>query len=416
MIDITPELLAFAGELGRNSDCRYLICPECDDAQQMIARQHSGLEIMNTSLKEASSSMGPELMNESVILCSGLITMPGKLFHLKKLMDKVPLCIVTEPDSNKSPKQFERWLLSERLNVEFTGYTGPNTLTAVIGNSRFDKGSGNSHFKVVALLCAYNEADIIEHTLRYLLHQGIYVYVLENWSLDSTWEKIQPFINYPHFIGCERFPQKGPDPTFNWLKILERKKELSQSLRADWFIHYDIDEIRMSPWPQLNLMEAIRYVDQMGFNAIDHTVLEFQPVDNGFTGVVDFGTYFKYFEFGKRTDHFQQVKAWKNTGKEIELVWGGHNVSFDDRKVCPYKFIMRHYPVRSQAHGERKVFIDRQPRWNPEERATNHHTHYDHIDIGHSFVRSPEELKIFHPKTFFTKYLAERLTGINIST
>lgn len=414
--EIPHELIAFAGQLGRDFGCRYLIYPGCGQTRQSTAQLHSMLEVLDLSLDDAIKSLPDESLKQSAILHPDFMGNPHDLVHLKQLMNTVPVCLIANPEGTQAPEPLEQWLKSEGLNVEFTGFTNQDMLTAVIGNSRWNKASGNPDFKVVALMCAYNEEDITEHSIRYLLNQGIYVYVMENWSLDSTWEMLHQFVDHPLFVGRERFPKEGPELTFNWLKILNRKRELSSTLEADWFIHYDMDEIRMSPWPQLNLKEAIRYVDQMGFNAIDHTVLEFMPVDNGYTGEVDFGTYFKHFDFGLRVDHFQQVKTWKNTGLPVALSMGGHDVSFEARKVCPYKFLMRHYPVRSQAHGERKVFVDRKPRWNPEERATHHHVHYDHIDTGYSFLRDPKDLKIFDPETFYVNFLAERLTGVSIKT
>jgi len=409
-----PDLIAFAARLGLYSGCRYLIMPKHNLTQP--TNVPSNMKVLSIELEEAATALERQLLEQSVMLYADLAIDARSIAYIKQFMHTAPVCVVAVPVDGQTPYAFEQRLKSEGLNVEFAGYAGPNMLTAVIGNSSLDKANGDVNFKVVALLSAYNEEDIVEHSIRYLLSQGIHVYVMDNWSLDSTWEKLHPLASHPLFVGYERFPLDGPDPTFNWLKILRRKRELSRSLDADWFMHYDVDEIRSSPWPQLTLMEAIRYVDGMGYNAIDHTVLEFQPIDNDFNGEIDFGSYFNYFEFGKRVDHFQQIKAWKNTGQAVLLDMGGHDASFEARKVCPYKFLMKHYSIRSQIHGEQKVFRDRKPRWNPEERATFHHTHYDHIDNGYSFLRNPAHLIRFGPETFFSRFLIQRLTGIGIPT
>jgi hypothetical protein len=161
-------------------------------------------------------------------------------------------------------------------------------------------------------------------------------------------------------------------------------------------VFQDVDEIRTSPWPGLSLRDAILKVDREGFNCIDHTVVTFYPIDNGFSAGVDFEAYFKYFEFSDRPGQFIEIKAWKNLGQRISLSKsGGHEVQFDGRRTYPLRFLLKHYPVRSQAHGEKKIFKERKPRWFPRERARGWHTHYDHINEGHSFLRPPAELMLF---------------------
>jgi hypothetical protein len=79
--------------------------------------------------------------------------------------------------------------------------------------------------------------------------------------------------------------------------------------------------------------------------------------------------------------------------------------------VYPFKFLLRHYPIRSQAHGERKVLVDRAPRWSPEERALGWHRQYEeHV----RFVRDRATLEDADEATFREKYLIERLSGIGV--
>jgi hypothetical protein len=104
------------------------------------------------------------------------------------------------------------------------------------------------------------------------------------------------------------------------------------------------------------------------------------------------------------------VKAWKNIHQSVQLSEsGGHDARLPHRRVFPFNFLLKHYPVRSQAHGERKVFRDRAPRWDPQERAGGWHIQYDHVDAGHNFVREKASLLEFD-ETFDSRYLMERLT------
>ena len=253
----------------------------------------------------------------------------------------------------------------------------------------------NSQFRVVVLMSAYNEEDIIVPSLQYLIKQGLEVYLIDNWSTDATVELATQFLG-KGLLAIEKFPRQRPATQYVWEDILSRIEQLTEEIEADWFVLQDVDEIRTSPWPGLSLRDAILKVDREGFNCIDHTVLTFHPVDNGFSAGIDFEAYFKYFEFSDRPGQFIEIKAWKNLGQRLSLSKsGGHEVQFEGRRTYPFRFLLKHYPVRSQAHGEKKIFRERKPRWFPRERARGWHTHYDHINKGHSFLRRPEELKRF---------------------
>jgi hypothetical protein len=248
-----------------------------------------------------------------------------------------------------------------------------------------------------------------------LLDAGIEVYLIDNWSTDGTVAAVRALLGHG-LIGIEHFPAQGPTGMYDWGGLLARVEELARAIPANWFIHHDADEIRESPWSELGLKEALQYVDSMGFNAVDHTVIDFVPVDNSFVPGSDFGAYFKHWEFGRRAGHFQQVKAWKNLGSPITLAsTGGHDVDFPGRRIFPYKFLLRHYPIRSQNHGNKKVLVERRPRFNSNERTQRGwHIQYDHIKDDHQFVRTPESLNYFNASDFSREYLLERISGVGI--
>ena len=255
--------------------------------------------------------------------------------------------------------------------------------------------SVKDNFRVVALISAYNEEDIIVPCLQYLIGQGVEVYLLDNWSTDSTIELASEFLG-KGLLAIEKFPPDRPSTHYVWTDILSRMEQLTGEIAADWFVFHDVDEIRSSPWPGLSLRDAILKVDREGFNCIDHTLITFHPVDNAFAAGDDFEAFFKYFEFSNRPGQFVELKAWKNLRRGISLSEsGGHEIRFKGRRTYPFRFLLKHYPVRSQAHGEKKIFRERKPRWLPQERSNGWHTHYDHVRQGHPFLRQPDELKLF---------------------
>jgi len=191
-------------------------------------------------------------------------------------------------------------------------------------------------------------------------------------------------------------------------------EELSLELNSDWFILNDADVLKRSPWRGVNLKDAIFAVDKAGYNAIDHTVLTFHPIDNSYSTKLDPEKYFKYFEFRKAPGQFLQIKTWKNTKKLVSFAnSGGHEVHFEDRIVYPYKFLYKHYPILSQKHGERKIFHERKERYDPIEKQNGWHVHYDHLIKSEDFMWSKEQLNYFD-EIFYKNFLVELISGIGI--
>lgn len=262
-------------------------------------------------------------------------------------------------------------------------------------------------FRVVALIPAYNEEDIIVTTLQYLISQDVEVYLLENWSTDSTYELASEFVGRG-VIEIERFPKDGPSSFYNWKEMLLRIEQVAGEIDSDWLLLQGADEIHVSPWPGLTLRDGLRRVDREGFNCIDHTVMTFHPIDNGFVSGSDFESYFTHFDFCERPAAFRELNGWKQTGQKISLAEsGGHEVLFEGRRVFPYKFLLKHYPVRSQLHGEKKVLRERKPRWDPEEKSRGWHTQYDHIGRGHNFLLNREDLSRWGDRSFECVYFGD---------
>lgn len=253
---------------------------------------------------------------------------------------------------------------------------------------------------IVAFMPAFNEEDIILASIQHLIKQGVEVYVLDNWSTDGTFELAQSCLG-KGVLAVEHLPRDGPPPFHKWRDVLLRIEELSAQLEADWFLLNGADELRRSAWKAVDLRTGLDIVDREGYSCVDYAVMEFPPVDNDFQPGADPEAHFKFFEWGDRTYHFIQRNTWKNTGKPIALAdSAGHDVAFEGKRVYPYKFLLKHYPVRSQAHGEKKVLRERRPRYDPEEVRKGWNTHYDHIGADHVFLRPAGELTQYDEDTF----------------
>ena len=250
---------------------------------------------------------------------------------------------------------------------------------------------------IIAIISSYNEGDVIHHVIGNLIDNGVLVYLIDNNSTDNTYEQASSWLG-KGLLHIENFPDDCGYPErskkeYIWGDILKRKEELAYQLNADWFIHADADEFRESPFPGTNLAEGIAIVDKWGYNAINFELFNFRPTDNSFKEGDDVRKYLKRFEHGQWFDR-NQIKAWKKHSQKINLVSsGGHIVQFPECKIFPVPFILRHYPIRSDLQGKRKVFKDRLPRFSKEEKAIGWHVQYDTISKkDETFLYNADEL------------------------
>jgi hypothetical protein len=155
-------------------------------------------------------------------------------------------------------------------------------------------------------------------------------------------------------------------------------------------------------------------VDRRGYNAIDYTVLHFEPTDDGYRDGSDLD-YFRHFRFRREPWHFLRINTWKRLGRSVNLVdSGGHEAQFEGCRVFPYKFLIKHYRTRTQRQGVKKVFLERKARWDQAERGRGWHVHYDEIVEDESFIQDPEGLFRFDSRVFDRDFLVERLSGIGL--
>lgn len=451
-----PRVYPLAAFLGHRFDCSYVFDVGCQAVEELallhplfkvggLCPEHLLGEYRRRypfgswwPLGEAGGgarSVPREVAGRAAVVCGVGGADPVARAGFKGMMEAAPVGMLCEPaaargeggdecDEVSACDDFERRLRAEGYGVRFVGMTSGGergakcVMTAVVGNGRGGEADEDGDvrvpddFRVVAVMTVYNEEDIIVPALRRLIAQGIEVYVVDNWSTDASHRLAQQFLGNG-VIGLERFPAAGPQPYFNLSQLLGRVEELTRRLEADWFVHHDADEIRLPPWPGQNLREGLYRVDRAGFNCVDHTVLMFQPVNDGYVPGSSFEDYFRYCEFGRQSYDFIKLNAWKNTGSHVTLAeHGGHEVRFEGRRIYPFKFLLKHYQVRSQEHGLRKVLRERKARWNPAERARGWHGHYDHIGEDFNFLGDPDRLILFDEDRFNRLYLAERLAGV----
>ncbi len=228
-------------------------------------------------------------------------------------------------------------------------------------------------FKVLAIVHFFNEEDIIEKTVEYLLDQGLHVYLLDNWSTDDSYKIATELKNRnPDKIYLEQYPDQ-PSNDYRWYEQLARTEELSYELNYDWYTHYDMDEIRTSPWQGRSLLESIAYIDSLGYNCMENTVIDFRITKED-DHIFAQG---RFFDFRYKYHWIDQLKTWKRQ-EHIDLKSsGGHRVRFKQPQIFPLKLLNMHYPLRSLTQAHKKIYEDRLPRFKMENEKRGWHTQYD---------------------------------------
>jgi Glycosyl transferase family 2 len=275
---------------------------------------------------------------------------------------------------------------------------------------------------VVAIIVAHNEADILEASLAHLTGQGVGVYFIDNWSTDDSLEIARSFLG-KGVLALERFPA-DPAAQYDFNQAMRRKAEVARQLGqfphlptdersvGRWMIHYDADEFRESPWPGVSLRDGLLRVQSEGYNAIDHVVLHFVPTDEGFHRGLSPADYFRHFVSLRHMAPRRQIKTWVQEGQAIDLdTFAGHSAEFPGRRVYPIPFILRHYPIRSTAHGRKKILSERIPRFSRHSIEAGLHSHYPDLARAAAgpLTHSPQsaELEYYDEIPFKRAFLAQ---------
>lgn len=387
-----------------------------------------------------------ETLSRSIVMCVGvaerMVDPTDLLTLLARLSRRAPATIITtaERDRRHGPvhtgspadrprvrewntAEFLRLLGQHEVRPTFTGLTvgdearlEKDTIVAICDQCPLAAGqSPRDDFRPLALVTTYNEGDVAVQIITKLLDDGIEVLVHDNWSTDDTYERLTALAAARGDLSVRRFPEAGPSRYFDLRTVCRMTEEIAATQPGRWIIHHDSDEIRCSPWATISLRGGLYIAELMGYSAVDFTVCEFRPVDDGGRPSLDLERHTRHFEYSREIGHFEQIKVWRQPVGRVDLAsTGGHQARFPGRKIFPYKFLLKHYPLRNPQQARQKIFRDRRPRYSPEEREMGWHTHYDQFDAGQPFIWDAGELIDFEAPATRGIYLLESIAGIGI--
>jgi len=205
--------------------------------------------------------------------------------------------------------------------------------------------------KIVAIIAARNEQRFIEGCLLHLFAQGIDVYLIDTGSTDDTYEIARRHLG-SGLVGIE---SASSSRHFNLRDILRRKEELASMLDADWFMHHDADEVRVTPEGRCTLADSLMAADTGGYTAVNFLEFTFVPVRESpdhdhprFRETMQW-----YYPFLPRFPH--RLNAWKRQVTRVDLAHSaGHRVSFPGIRMAPDSLHLKHYLFLSVDHALEK--------------------------------------------------------------
>jgi len=225
--------------------------------------------------------------------------------------------------------------------------------------------------KIVGIVPVYNEEDIIEESLTYLISQGIEPVVLDNGSTDGTYEICKKFFDNDQ-IKLERFFSKKID----WALSLRKLYDLALMQSPDWMIKSDGDEFLESGVDNLSLKDAISEEASKGYNLIQFNGFNFFMTDDDNLSANSIRERMKYYSF---SDDYL-YRAWRVYPGIYPF--DGHLPVFPyDQKyvLSPRKMVLRHYRFTTTLQAEKKM-KERLSRINgTAEYRNGWHIHYDKI-------------------------------------
>ena len=205
--------------------------------------------------------------------------------------------------------------------------------------------------KIQAIMPMRNEDDIVFWTVAKLISQGIDVLVLDNHSTDSG---VADVIN-----AGARVERWGSPSYFSEAEKNDTVLNAIRASDADWIIYHDADEVFRSPVAGESYRAFVERVAASGATAINHTSRQYSPVDDNFERG-DPESYFKHWvtEESLGFHGFRQERTFKRH-PEVSTATCLHTIDFPGKILASEEGIRKHYPIRSQRHGMKKVFTER---------------------------------------------------------
>jgi glycosyltransferase involved in cell wall biosynthesis len=198
--------------------------------------------------------------------------------------------------------------------------------------------------KVIGMMPAYNEEDIIEETIQHNLSQGLELIVLDNGSTDNTFNICKRFVDRIKLIQMKT-------SKFNINSLRRALYDMAIMSSPDWVIFIDADEFLQSKDKGRTLRDEIEEADSKGYNLIQFDRFDFFMTDDDNT-LPSARQRLRYYSY--HGDFL--YRAWKfSPGITVEE---GHYPVFPEYiyyNISPKKLLLLHYPYRTVEQAQKRL-------------------------------------------------------------
>jgi len=228
--------------------------------------------------------------------------------------------------------------------------------------------------RVLGVLLCYNDGDILADNIEYLLHSGHDVIA---WNHGSTDETAAVLDRYRSVLREATFISREVD-FYDMYPLLSRHLLANYVRDYDWVSWPDADEILEGPDRSRPYREWIREAYESPHNWIvfNDCVFWFTSQDP----LEEHSPTARVRRYALSDVGPKKIRAWRASATNIR--WFNHNPTKGTQ--FPRRFNLRHYPMRSAAHVERRLAVDRAGL-----RRGPISSHYDHMQSVRAKLQIP---------------------------
>lgn len=195
--------------------------------------------------------------------------------------------------------------------------------------------------RCVAIIMVRNGERYVDSCLSHLARNHIEFAIIDHSSTDNTYELC---LNYKDKGLCH-LSSIDYEGDFIWGEILDAKMAVAEKIKADWIIHYDIDECMDSSIKYKTLYSEIEVADFNGYTAINFNEFVFIPQINQHFSKS------RYYYF--YSPNFPRLmRAWKKSAG-LKQEFAGHALT-GGVSLYPVTLALRHYIFLDQQHAFQK--------------------------------------------------------------